>query len=365
MQNTENLFGPKKLDLFTIDDFWIWFERNQERFSRAIRTRNDLEELFFDPLSGQLAKLRSGIFFLAGELDETAVELILTPDGNIKNIELIERIVAAAPTIEGWKFTAFKPAQNIENVSIQYREYKFSQDQLFFYSNDTDQYPDLINLTIVHSSYNDENKRIIENGTYLFLDMYIGELNSVSIIDHIDFCNKEDAEKELVPIGKLNAFLNWRNKEFVEQYEELLRSSEEDKHSLFEGQNNDGSPMIAVINTDVLRWENKASHPWILKVIFEFDGAETNGFPSPETSDLLDAREEGLNQLLEEAEGYINIGRQTGTNQRQVYFACKDFRKPSNILHNIIHNHMHESVIHFEIYKDKYWRTFEQFIAVK
>lgn len=363
MQFIENLFGEKKFNPFTIKDFWMWFERNQIRFSRAIRNRSDLEELFFDPLSEQLAKLRDGIFFLAGELDETKVELILTPDGNLKNIELIERLVQSAPAIEGWQFTAFKPSQDIENVSIQYREYKFEQSQLFFYSNDNDQYPDLINLTIVHSSFNEENRRIIENGTYLFLDMYIGELNCISIIDHIGFCSKEDAEQELVPIKKLSAFLNWRNKEFVEQYEDIHRTTEEDKHALFEGQNNDGSPLIAVINTDVLQWENKASHPWILKVIFEFEGSETNGFPTPETSELLDAREEGLNKILIEAEGYINIGRQTGNNKRQVYFACKDFRKPSNVLHDIIHNYTHESVIHFEIYKDKYWRTFEQFVG--
>ncbi len=363
MQTLKNLFGPEKFNDFTIKEFWNWFEDHEQQFSQAIRDRTDVETMFFDQLSTNLGRLREGIFFLAGELDDNKVELILTPDGNIINVEFIERLVQSAPTLSGWAFTAFKRAQSIENVSVKYGDYFFEQDQLFFYSNDNDQYPDLIDLTIVHKLFNEENRRIIENGTYLFLDMYIGELNCISIIDNLRFCSIEEAEETLVPIGKLDAFLKWRNKEFVEQYEDVLRNSEEDQHALFEGNTNDGMPLIAVMNTDVLQWENKASHPWILKIIITYDGSETNGFPTPETNKALDEQEEGLVELLKESDGYINVGRETGKNQRQIYFACKGFRKASRTISDLIANHMIDS-IKFELYKDKYWRTFERFKPV-
>jgi len=364
MQNLKKISGKEQHNQFTIEDFWNWFIDNEQQFSIVIKERADIEKLFFDQLTESLGRLRDEIFFLAGEYDNDLLELILTPDGNIKNVEFVERLVASAPQIDGWKFTAFKPAQNVENVSIKYGEYVFEQDQLFFYSNDSDQYPDLIDLTFVHVKYSDEVKEIIANGTHLFLDMYIGELNCISIIDHVDYCSHAAAEKELIPIRKLKAFLNWRNKEFVERYEGIWRSSGEDQHTLFEGSNQEGKPVIALMNTDVLGWDKKASHPWILKVAMAYDGEDNNGFPTTDVEKVLEDQEDDLYLLLPKIEGYIFIGRQTGNNQRQIYFACKDFREPSKVLHDLVDQQIDPSPISFELYKDKYWRTFEQFKPV-
>ena len=50
---------------------------------------------------------------------------------------------------------------------------------------------------------------------FIFLDNFLGELNFVTTIDHVSVIGKKDAEKELVPIGKLKDFLMWREKEFL------------------------------------------------------------------------------------------------------------------------------------------------------
>ena len=34
---------------------------------------------------------------------------------------------------------------------------------------------------------------------------------------------------------------------------------------------------------------------------------------------------------LKDFEGYLNIGRQTADSVREIYFACKEFRKPSKV----------------------------------
>jgi hypothetical protein len=55
-------------------------------------------------------------FFLTGMMDHNRAELVLTADRTINNIVFVEELVATAPEIPGWKFTALKPALDIENA---------------------------------------------------------------------------------------------------------------------------------------------------------------------------------------------------------------------------------------------------------
>jgi len=108
-------------------------------------------------------------------LDDNTVELILTADGTIKNIVFVEELVKAAPIIPGWTFTSLKPPLDIKNVRIDMAGYTFDSDTLSFYPNEHRDYPDEIDITIVHSDYNENDKSSITNGTYIFLDNYILE----------------------------------------------------------------------------------------------------------------------------------------------------------------------------------------------
>jgi hypothetical protein len=64
---------------------------------------------------------------------------------------------------------------------------------------------------------------------------------------------------------------------------------------------------------------------------------------------------------LKDFEGYLNIGRQTADNSREIYFACKDFRKPSKVLYELTKKYSGQLDLTYDIYKDKYWRSYERF----
>jgi hypothetical protein len=64
---------------------------------------------------------------------------------------------------------------------------------------------------------------------------------------------------------------------------------------------------------------------------------------------------------LKDVDGYLNVGRQTSEGEREIYFACKDFRKPSKVFFNTQKKHPDNFEIEYDIYKDKYWKTFERF----
>jgi len=196
-----------------------------------------------------------------------------------------------------------------------------------------------------------------------FLDNFLGELNFATTIDNLKVIGKGQAEKELISIEKLKDFLIWRQKEFIEKYEGTRHNTDNDNYSSFEAKRDDGKALVAIINTGLLAWDSKASHPWILNIEMKYDGENTNGMPDNKTYKLMSVIEDEVSKELKDFEGYLNIGRQTADSLREVYFACKEFRKPSKVLHKIKNKFAGKIDITYEIYKDKYWQSFDRFIT--
>lgn len=359
MSFLSKLFGEKDKPIRSYSDFWDWFKTKEKRFHKVIQKHHNIEKGFFDVLSPKLDEIKPNIFFLTGMMDDDTAELVLTPDGNLKNVVFVEELIAAAPKIKGWEFTGMKPALDIADVGIGMGDYEFKSDNMFFYSNELSNYPDEINITIVHKSYNEENKGIVSNGCFIFLDNYLGELNFISMIDEVDFASIDAAKKDLIPIEKLKSFLKWREKEFIEKYEGLRYDTDNDTYRILEMKKENGQIAIAVINQDILNWESKASHPWLVIVKVKFEATNESGFPDEATLADLDNLENELLLELKDKDGFLNIGRQTADKERHIYFACKDFRKPSKVLYQYYLKR--PDTLDFDIYKDKYWQSFERF----
>ncbi len=293
-------------------------------------------------------------------LNDETVDLILTADGNIKNFYFIEELVAASPDLPNWKFRAHKPSSGIKNTAISMAGYDFSGDNMYFYANDLEAYPDEIDITIIHDDYNEENRKDIINGSYIFLDNFLGEIKSITYIDNITFKAKSEAEKELVPLEKLESFITWREKEFIEKYDGIRRDTKDDSFSGLEATLKNGNPLIALINIDLLSWEAKASHPWILRIELKYEGND-KGMPNGDDYNLLNEIEDEIDRELKDFEGYLNIGRETANNIRDIHYACKDYLKSAKVSDQIIKKYSNRFVISFDLYKDKYWQSFERF----
>ncbi len=187
----------------------------------------------------------------------------------------------------------------------------------------------------------------------------LGELNSVTVIDSMQIIGKDQAEKELIPIEKLKDYLIWRQKEFIEKYEGTRYNTENDSYNSLEATLNNGKPLLAIVNSALLDWDRKASHPWILTIDIKYKGNE-NSMPDKETYELMNIFEDKLMLELKDSEGYLNIGRQTADSSREIYFACKDFRLPSKILTKFQSDFKTSLNVDYDIYKDKYWQSFNR-----
>jgi len=360
MSLIKSIFKQKEEQIKSYSDFWKWFQENEKDFYNVVKRNKDIKKNFFDKLSPKLNQLREGFFYLTGMYDTNTAELIITADGIIKNFVFVEEIISSAPVITGWKFTAHKPATDI-NFAVSMDGYEFSTKNLHFYPNDNSNFPDEIDITFVYDDYNEDYYDTIINGVSIFLDNFLGELESVTTIDSFTVTGSGGKQK-LVPIGKLKDYLIWRQKEFVEKYDGLRYDTENDEHSVLEAELESGNKLLAVINTDLLNWDRKASHPWFLTITMEFDGEKLNGMPDDETYNLLNEVEDKIMLELKDYEGYLYIGRQTADGEREIYFACKDFRKPSKVVSQIQENYSNEIEINYDIYLDKYWQSLDRFI---
>lgn len=362
MNFLKKIFGTKGEPIKSYEEFWNWFQKNEKTFFKVVKEKGDINKVFFDRLSVKLNELKEGFYYSTGLFDENTVELILTADGTVKNIVFVEELVDAAPKIDGWLFTKLKPPLEIKDVTIKMNGYQFKKDNISFYANDLSDFPDEIDIAVVHNDLNEENQTTITNGTFIFLDNFLGELNLVTSVDTVKVIGKDNVSKKLVPIEKLKDFLIWREKEFIEKYHGVRYDTENDSHSMLEAKLKNGNPLLAIINTGLLQWDCKASHPWLLNVELKYSGENTNGMPDDKTYKLLNKIEDEIVNELKDFDGYLNIGRQTADGVREIYFACKDFRKPSKVMYNMELKYSGRLEVSYDIYKDKYWQSLSHFV---
>lgn len=361
MKILKNLFAKKLPSSYFYEEFWDWFKAEEKNFFKVAKSGQNIESGFFQKLDPMLDKVHAGFFYLTGMIDENTAELIITADGDLKNMAFVEDLISAAPPIEGWRFTAHKPELDIKDVSIEMDGVKFNSDTIAFKPHVDESYPDAIKLVLYHKDSAKADKQIIINGSYIYLDNCLGEIRSITAIDYVEVEGWPDNEEGLVPINKIKDYIIWREKEFVEKYEGVKYNTEHDSYASYEAQFEDGTPLIATINTDLLAWDAKASHPWICIFTIVYDGKENNGFPTQEDFEAMDKIELEITDVLKDYLGYLNVGRQTGGDRRDIYFSCKDFREPSRMMKQIEKKFGDQFKFELDIFKDKYWSIHERF----
>ncbi|MFY7828854.1 MAG: DUF695 domain-containing protein [Flectobacillus sp.] len=342
-------------------EFWNWFLVNEKKFFKIVKDGENIDKDFFAILSPKLEVLHKGIYFLSGMYDDDTAELILTADGIVKNIVFIEELVSAAPEIKNWKITALKQAVDMEEWQIGIEELIINSPSLSFFPDEYPQYPDEIAITIVYEDYSAEEHGTIVSGIYMYLDNLLGELNAGVQLDQIKIQGPSPNHPELIPIAKLPAYLNWREKEFIEKYESSEVPEDDIPLTTLQATGENEMPLIASINLPLLEWDTKPSYPWILRIEIQYNGQLNEGLPSESDFEILNELEDTLLDQLLADEICLYIGRQVGTNMCEFYFTCKNFREPSKKIHSFSPEIEKNFKFEYFIYRDKYWRSFEHF----
>jgi len=362
MNFLKKIFGSKKSATTTgNEEFWDWFSRHAAEFHNIVKKQEGVNDDFLERLIPRLQSIHPQFYCLTGMVDDDTAELIVTSDGIIKLFVFVEEFIQSAPIIPGWKLTALKPPTNIKSFSLETKGYSFSSDNIHFCYNNDEAYPDEIDISLTCDHYTEENKESVTQGCLLFLDNNLGEMNAATMIDAVAVVPGCPDGKEPIPIAKLEEFITWRGKELVEKYEGAYLNTDTDTYAIMEAEDANGLPVIAVSNQDILEWDAKASHPWMMIVEINYDAKGRNGMPDKKTNELMNLFEDELTAQLPHSAGYLNLGRETYNNKREIFFACKEFRNVSKATAMIIGQYQQRLVASYDIYKDRYWRSLDHF----
>jgi hypothetical protein len=360
----KKIMGGKdeEIKMFDNASFWDWFVKHEKEFFNVVKSRKNVGPDFLDTFLPKIHLLNEQFYTVVGMCNDTTAELIITAEGDIKTFVFVEELIASAPSLPNWKFTALKPAVGVKDSNIRMDGYHFNGTNIFFVSEQQPEFPDQIDITVVHKDFNEEEKDIISNGTFIFMDNAFGELNTVTLLDSLKITGPSPVLPELISIEKLPEYLQWREKEFVEKYKAVRYNTEDDSHAVLEAEDEDGFAVVAVVNQDLLAWDAKPSHPWMMVMEIKYEGGDS-GLPDEETAQLMQQFEDDLLEKLPDSEGYLQLGRETHKGERTIYYACKEFRHVSKTTAAAIYDYQEMLDIDYDIYKDKYWMTMERFKA--
>jgi len=342
--------------------FWTWFTENEHRFREVENTNSEEALVFLDDLIGEMRPFHPWLKALAGPYNNDKYELIITADGDIALFCKVEELVQAAPSIPEWIFTAHKPALGFDGISIDMYDKEFSSSSMHFYPVINNNYPDEVNIMLTHDGYKPDEDKQFQAGGMIYLENGLGEINVATKIDHYEVVPAPAPEKEieLIPVGKLSDYLNWREKEFVEKYESVNISSPEEQFHHLEAEDGEGKPLMAIVDAGFSGWNLRPAFPWLLQVDINFTG-DANGLPDEKTVLELHAIEDEIISLFPGNGSIWFIGHRTYDHNRNIYFYSNEFRTNAAILHRYIEQQKWEYEVVFFIRKDKYWRTMEQY----
>lgn len=348
---------PRKTDGDPKESFWKWFIKNEYRF-KSVSNDTPKASAFLDELLGELKPFNPWLKALAGPYDDERFELIITADGDIALFYKVEELVQAAPAIKGWLITAHKPAIGIDKMRIDMHGHQFSSDNMSFYPLNDPNYPDEISIVLVHPDYKEEDKSNFQSGGMIFLENALGELNTVTKIDKYEVraTPAPGDGVELIPLIKLEDYLNWREKEFVEKYANRDAILPAESWGVLEAKDKQGKPMFSTLNAGFKDWEYRSAYPWFVQIDVDYKGND-RGLPDKTQMQEMQHIEDAIVQKLSEIVPVLFLGHHTHDNRRSIYFHTHDYATVSKVIHHYFEIAQYEYEIAFFIKKDKYWQN--------
>ena len=159
--------------------FWGWFAQHSDE----LRTLEDGSPLV-DEMHFQLGRYYDGLVYEMTMPKDSPRELVVSADGIREAFPAVQVLIARAPVLDGWKFTAFRPRMpDYHRVGLTFSGRKFPQDRIWFEAQTQEGAFDLL---LFHQDYDPEQRNLIINGTYILLDVALGEYDVMTGIRYID-----------------------------------------------------------------------------------------------------------------------------------------------------------------------------------
>lgn len=177
----ESLTEDQKAEIF-----WNWFVKKQNRFLFLSDVTESEKDKLMNEFLIELHKFNDNIYFeIGGHKDDEKVELIISAEGDLEQFPAVEKLTSYANEYKNWKIIAFKPPMG-NGFNLSYGGKVFDPENIIYIPLTAKQDPKAIGINVCYPDFEESEKEIYINGTYLILDTLIGEKSTTLDIDHLD-----------------------------------------------------------------------------------------------------------------------------------------------------------------------------------
>jgi hypothetical protein len=156
--------------------FWLWFQKHSDRLLRFEVDR----ERVFDELAGALHRVDKGLMFEFGPVRNGRREFVVSADGIREHFPAVRRLVEAAPSLQEWTITPFRPPASLDLV-VEYGGVSLGPDDVWFLAQPD---RDRVGLTLFVKGLTEENSRTLGSAGFILLDNALGEY---AVETHVGF----------------------------------------------------------------------------------------------------------------------------------------------------------------------------------
>lgn len=162
-------------------DFWKWFSANAPAIRREISGGGGDWAVAIHGLGAQLRKVHPGLVHEIGMPDPQTLELIISGDGIKANFPAVVDLVNSAPSVPGFKITAFKP-RTVGNFGLRMLGKDITAEMLTYRFVPEG---DVLGFELFIDSDLDERSRGIVG--FVVLDQWLGEYDVATGLGWIEF----------------------------------------------------------------------------------------------------------------------------------------------------------------------------------
>lgn len=152
--------------------FWDWFSTHEAEY-RGLDDAGACPQTRLEAFEAVLHTVDPGLGFEVGTAGDGLHELVISADGDPDAFDSVRRVVAAAPSIPGWRVLAFRQADG-EQARVSVEDVEFAAASAWFRHAIVagDRYP---TLQIGHAHFEPARRGLFRYGTDLLLQAMFGE----------------------------------------------------------------------------------------------------------------------------------------------------------------------------------------------
>lgn len=160
--------------------FWKWFVKNET----TIYEFEKGQEKVLDKISSKLTSYKDDVTFEISHVEDGKREFIISADGIADAFPYVESLVKSAPELKLFSVIAFRQRiDGYERFKLKYDGREFDVSKVWIYSRVEDGFFDVI---VYHPDFNEQESNLFISGSYILLDMALGEYDVVRNIRYID-----------------------------------------------------------------------------------------------------------------------------------------------------------------------------------